>query len=57
MMFVSYSRSDIAATRALVEALVTDGVECWLDESNIPVGQAFVERSGTALSEADSSCW
>lgn len=53
MMFVSYSRSDIVSTRALVESLATEGVECWLDESNIPVGQAFVERLGVALREAD----
>ena len=53
MIFVSYSRTDIADTRALVESLSADGVECWLDESNIPVGQAFVERIGNALREAD----
>jgi hypothetical protein len=54
MMFVSYSRSDIIATRAVVEALSMEGIECWFDQSNIPVGQAFVELLGTALRQADS---
>jgi hypothetical protein len=53
MIFVSYSRSDIADTRSLVESLSTEGLEYWLDEWNIPVGQAFVERLGNALREAD----
>jgi len=53
MIFVSYSRSDIADARALVESLSASDVECWLDESNIPVGQAFVERLGNALLGAD----
>jgi hypothetical protein len=53
MIFISYSRSDIVHTRVVVEALAAEGVESWLDESNIPVGQAFVERLGTALRNAD----
>jgi TIR domain len=53
MIFVSYSRSDIRATRIVVETLSAQGVECWLDESNIPVGQAFVERLGLAMRKAD----
>lgn len=53
MMFVSYSRLDAAVTRQFIDSLAIAGVECWLDESNIPVGQAFVERLGKALGEAD----
>ena len=30
------------------------GVECWLDESNIPVGQAFVSQLGEALQRSDA---
>src|SRR5436309_4079081 len=53
MIFISYSRSDIGYARGVVEALAAEGIECWLDESNIPVGEAFVERLGTALRNAD----
>jgi hypothetical protein len=40
MIFVSYSRSDVTVTRQLIGALEMMGESCWLDESNIPVGQA-----------------
>lgn len=53
MMFVSYSRDEILATRELVKKLSSEGIECWFDESNIPVGQAFVEHLGVGLREAD----
>jgi len=29
------------------------GIECWIDEFNIPVGQAFVKQLGDALRNAD----
>ena len=54
MIFISYSRYDIADTRALAESLTAYGVECWLDETNIPAGQAFVEQLGNAMRGADS---
>ncbi|MFL5383854.1 MAG: TIR domain-containing protein [Longimicrobiaceae bacterium] len=53
-MFISYSRTDIAVAKALVEGLSSKGVECWLDESNIPVGQAFVAQLGEALRKSDA---
>ena len=48
MLFISYSRVDVTGTKNLSEALLSKGVECWLDESNIPVGQAFVAQLGEA---------
>ncbi len=53
MIFVSYSRADIAGTRPLVNSLSENGIDCWLDESNIPIGQAFVRQLGDALRGAD----
>lgn len=54
MVFVSYSRADINDVRPIVERLRRNGVECWLDESNIPVGEAFVVQLGEALARADA---
>lgn len=53
MMFVSYSRSDLEITQSVVESLMMAGIECWIDESNIPMGQAFVEQLGQILRKAD----
>jgi len=53
MMFVSYSRDESELTRELVKNLSLEGIECWFDESNIPVGQAFVEHLGRGLREVD----
>jgi len=54
MVFVSYSRADINDVRPIVEGLRRNGVECWLDESNIPVGEAFVVQLGEALARGDA---
>jgi hypothetical protein len=54
MLFISYSRADVTGTKNLSEALLSKGVECWLDESNIPVGQAFVAQLGEALQRSDA---
>src|ERR1700740_3654739 len=54
MVFVSYSRAEINMVRPIVERLRRNGVDCWLDESNIPVGEAFVVQLGEALARADA---
>jgi hypothetical protein len=54
MVFVSYSRAEINQVRPVVDRLRRNGVECWLDESNIPVGAAFVVRLGEALARANA---
>ena len=54
MIFVSYSRSDINQIRPFADLLSQEHVDYWIDESNIPVGQAFVENLGNALRKADS---
>lgn len=54
MLFVSYSRTDIGETSDFARALSRHGVECWIDESNIPVGQTFVAQLGEALQGSDA---
>lgn len=54
MVFISYSRADINNVRPIVERLRRNGIDCWLDESNIPVGEAFVVQLGEALARADA---
>lgn len=54
MLFISYSRAEIEATKRIEDELLRRGIECWLDESNIPVGEAFVTQLGDALNQADS---
>ena len=54
MLFISYSRNEITGARNLEQTLSSKGVECWRDESNIPVGQAFVAQMGDALRRSDS---
>ncbi len=49
MLFISYSRADVRATKSLAEALLSKSIDSWRDESNIPVGQAFVAELGQAL--------
>jgi hypothetical protein len=53
VIFISYSRLDLPNVRGVVEGLSAEGVEFWLDESNLPVGQAFVVQLGAALRKAD----
>ena len=52
MIYISYSRADADIARKLVGRLRQQGIECWFDESNIPVGEAFVARLGEALRNA-----
>lgn len=52
MIFVSYSRDDIDSVRLLVDGLRNSGNECWLDEKDIPVGEAFVRHLGAGLFES-----
>ncbi|WP_376753524.1 TIR domain-containing protein [Candidatus Nitrospira neomarina] len=54
MLFISYSRVDVTETKILSGDLASKGVECWLDESNIPMGQAFVAKLGEALQRSDA---
>ena len=54
MIFISYSRNDIELVRPIVKRLRESGNECWLDESNIPVGEAFVRHLSDGLFESDS---
>lgn len=54
MLFISYSRADVTVTKSLAEALLSKGVEFWLDEYNIPVGQAFVAQLGEALQRSNA---
>lgn len=54
MLFISYSRADVTVTKYLTDALLSKGVEFWLDEYNIPVGQAFVAQLGEALQRSDA---
>ena len=53
MLFISYARQDIDYVRSLLEGLRDKNVDFWLDEHNIPIGEAFVARLGKALTEAD----
>jgi TIR domain len=52
MFFISYSRSDISDVRRLLAGLERRGLDYWIDESNIPVGAAFVRRLGDAMQAA-----
>jgi hypothetical protein len=54
MLFISYSRDDVIGAKNLSDALLSKGVEFWLDEYNIPVGQAFVAQLGEALQRSDA---
>ena len=54
MLFISYSRADVIGAKNLADALLSKGVEFWLDEYNIPVGQAFVAQLGEALQRSDA---
>jgi hypothetical protein len=54
MLFISYSMAYVTETENLSGALLSKGVEFWLDEYNIPVGQAFVAQLGEALRRSDA---
>ena len=53
LLFISYARQDIDYVRGLLAGLRDKNVDYWLDEHNIPIGEAFVARLGKALTEAD----
>ncbi|MCF8533628.1 MAG: TIR domain-containing protein [Reyranella sp.] len=51
-LFVSYGREDIAPVRAVVECLKKNGIEYWLDDERLLVGQKWNDEIRTALDGA-----
>lgn len=52
-LFVSYSRTDLAAARPVIDALIAEGFDVWWD-GLLAGGDAFASTTETALETADA---
>ncbi len=52
-VFLSHSSKDKAFTRKLAERLVQFGVQVWLDEAEINVGDSLLDRISSAIENTD----
>ena len=52
--FISYSHRDKGWVRSLVENLVNEGVDVWLDEKEISVGESIADKIEEGLRSSDS---
>lgn len=52
-VFISYSHDDKAVAVALHEQLQQRGLQAWIDERELRVGDSIIERVATAVADAD----
>ncbi len=52
-IFISYSRKDLDIAEKIVNALVKDDLEPWIDWKSIPKGETFEEEIERGIEEAD----
>jgi hypothetical protein len=52
-VFISYSHQDKELARALASALQERGLQVWIDEGELKVGDSIIERIATAIAEID----
>lgn len=52
-VFISYSHDDKPLAQELAAALEAQGVDVWIDERELRVGDSIIERVATAVAETD----
>jgi len=52
-VFLSHSSKDKAFARKLASMLEENGVEVWIDEAELQIGDSLLQKIGSALDEAD----
>ena len=52
-IFISYSHADKPLALSLADALKRHGLEVWIDEGELKVGDSLIERIATAIAEID----
>jgi len=52
-VFLSHSSKDKAFARKLSEELRANGVDVWIDEAELRIGDSLIDKIGSAINEAD----
>ena len=55
-VFLSHSSKDKFFVRELAERLRNNGVNAWIDEAEISIGDSLTEKIGSAIQDADFVC-
>jgi hypothetical protein len=52
-VFLSHSSKDRAFARKLADELITNGINVWIDEAELRVGDSLIDKIGNAINKAD----